>query len=119
LAARGSGCLTSIEPGKKLCQGGAFQEESPPNRLTFTFAWGEEGKPGFETLVTNSLPLASRLPAKERDGHRGGWTSAFDRLVEYSAVCEAVRGCKSRPIWPRYNAAPPLRRQRRSPAPLH
>jgi uncharacterized protein YndB with AHSA1/START domain len=44
--------LTSIKPGKKLCQGGAFQKASPPNRLTFTFAWGEEGKPGLETLVT-------------------------------------------------------------------
>ena len=91
LATPGSGYLTSIEPGKKLCQGGAFQEASPPNRLTFTFAWGEEGKPGLEILVT----LAN----------------AFDRLVEYSAVCEAVRGCKSRPIWPRYNTAAPFLRR--------
>jgi len=33
LATPGSGYLTSIEPGKKLCQGGAFQEASRPIAL--------------------------------------------------------------------------------------
>ena len=88
------GCLRSTENGKELWQGGVFREVVPPERIVFTFAWEEEGERGFETLVTVSFaeegektrmtfrqaPFSS---VAQRDGHRGGWTSSFDRLAEY------------------------------------
>ncbi len=88
------GCLLSIETGKELWQGGIFREVAPPSRLVFTFSWDEEGERGLETLVTvafteregKTLMTFRHAPfqsAKERDGHQGGWTSTFDRLVEY------------------------------------
>jgi uncharacterized protein YndB with AHSA1/START domain len=74
--------------------GGVFREVVAPERVVFTFAWDEEGERGLETLVTvtfaeeegktrmtfRQVPFQS---IEERDGHRGGWTSSFDRLAEY------------------------------------
>jgi uncharacterized protein YndB with AHSA1/START domain len=91
------GCLRSTESGKELWQGGVFREVVPPERIAFTFAWEEEGERGLETLVTVSFaeeggktemtfhqtPFQS---VAERDGHRGGWTSSFDRLAQYLAA---------------------------------
>jgi uncharacterized protein YndB with AHSA1/START domain len=88
------GCLRSIETRKELWQGGMFQEVAPPHRLSFTFAWEEEGERGLETLVTvvfaeqdgKTVMTFRHAPfrsIKERDGHRGGWTSTFDRLDKY------------------------------------
>jgi len=70
-----------------------FREVVPPERLVFTFAWEEEGERGIENLVTitfdgqngKTLMTFRQAPFQsdaERDGHRGGWTSAFDRLDE-------------------------------------
>ena len=73
-----------------------FREVTPPERVIFTFAWEEEGERGLETVVTLTfaeqdgktrmtfcqVPFQS---VEERDGHRGGWTSSFDRLEEYVA----------------------------------
>jgi uncharacterized protein YndB with AHSA1/START domain len=84
-------CLRSTEGGPDLWQGGVFREVVPPERLVFTFAWEEEGERGLETLVTVTLAEAGgktrmtfrQTPFqsdKERDGHRWGWNSAFDRL---------------------------------------
>ncbi len=86
--------LTSIETGQELWHGGVFREVAPPERLVFTFAWEEEGERGLETLVTVSFAEESgktrmtfrQVPfqsIEERDGHRGGWTSTFDRLDEH------------------------------------
>jgi uncharacterized protein YndB with AHSA1/START domain len=72
---------------------GVFREIVAPERLVFTFAWDEEGERGLETLVTitfaeqngKTLMTFRQIPfqsAEERDGHRGGWTSAFDRFDE-------------------------------------
>jgi uncharacterized protein YndB with AHSA1/START domain len=66
----------------------------------FTFAWDEEGERGLETLVTvtfaeqkgKTLMTFRQVPfqsVEERDGHRGGWTSSFDRLEDYVADLEA------------------------------
>jgi uncharacterized protein YndB with AHSA1/START domain len=88
------GCLRSAETGKELWHGGVFREVVPPYRLVFTFAWDEDGERGFETVVTvefaekdgKTLMTFRQAPfpsVKERDGHQGGWTSTFDRLVEY------------------------------------
>jgi uncharacterized protein YndB with AHSA1/START domain len=90
------GCLRSTESGKELRLGGMYREIVAPERVVFTFAWDEEGERGLETLVTltfaeeggktrmtfRQTPFQS---IEERDGHRGGWTSSFDRLEEYVA----------------------------------
>ncbi len=90
------GRLRSVESGQELPLGGVFREVVAPERLVFTFAWEEEGERGLETLVTvtfaeeggktrmtfRQVPFQS---VEERDGHRGGWSSSFDRLAEYVA----------------------------------
>ncbi|MDB5393764.1 MAG: polyketide cyclase [Rhodospirillales bacterium] len=87
-------CLRSPDTGGELWQGGVFRQIAPPGRLSFTFAWEEEGERGLPTLVTvnfadedgktrmefRQTPFQS---AVERDGHRYGWNSTFDRLADY------------------------------------
>jgi uncharacterized protein YndB with AHSA1/START domain len=91
-----SGRLRSIESGEELQLGGVFREIAAPERVVFTFAWDEEGERGLETLVTvtfaeqggKTLMTFRQVPfqsVEERDGHRGGWTSSFDRLEDYVA----------------------------------
>ena len=90
------GTLRSVEDGSELSHRGVFREVTAPERLVFTFAWDEEGERGLETLVTitfadqngKTLMTFRQIPfqsAEERDGHRGGWTSAFDRFDEQLA----------------------------------
>lgn len=87
-----NGRLCSAE-GVVLTHRGVFREVTKPERLVFTFAWDEEGERGLETIVTitftdqgdKTLMTFRQIPfqsAEERDGHRGGWTSAFDRFDE-------------------------------------
>ena len=90
------GCLVAVEDGKELWQGGVFREIDPPNLLSFTFAWEEDGERGLETLVTLTFEeegdrtrmTLRQTPFRslgERDGHGGGWSSTFDRLEEFLA----------------------------------
>ncbi len=85
------GKLRSIADGRELTHRGVFREVTPQERLVFTFAWDEEGERGLETLVTitfadqgnKTLMTFRQIPFQseaEREGHRGGWTSAFDRF---------------------------------------
>ncbi|MEP7086029.1 MAG: SRPBCC domain-containing protein [Gemmatimonadota bacterium] len=84
-----------------LWQGGVFKEITPPERVSYTFAWDEKssGMPGTETLVTLTFAdlgdrttltfTQSGFPSEsERDGHDGGWTSAFDKFDEYIATLD-------------------------------
>ncbi|MBA2686020.1 MAG: SRPBCC domain-containing protein [Gemmatimonadaceae bacterium] len=86
---------------KDLWQGGVFREVTPPERVSYTFAWeeGSDGMPGKETLVTldfADLGEKTRLTftqsgftsESERDGHDGGWNSAFDKLDDYVATLD-------------------------------
>lgn len=90
-------CLRATEGGRELWQHGVFREVVAPERLVFTFRWEEDGERGLETLVT--VTFASEGPKTrvtfrhapfqsdaERDGHRDGWTSSFDRLDEALAA---------------------------------
>jgi uncharacterized protein YndB with AHSA1/START domain len=98
---RWRGMLRPDDGGKDLWQGGTFREIRPPERVSYTFAWDDDrGKPGTETLVTidfEELGKQTRVrfhhtgfaSEEDRDGHRGGWNSTFDRLEEYIA---SVRG---------------------------
>lgn len=90
------GQLREVEDGRIRSHRGVFREVSVPERLVFTFAWDEEGERGLETLVTitfadqdeKTLMTFRQIPfqsAEERDGHHGGWTSAFDRFDEQLA----------------------------------
>jgi len=88
---RWRGCLRGVaNADDELWQGGEYREVVAPERLVFTFAW--DG--GMETLVTvifeelgdktrmifHQTPFAS---IEDRDGHNGGWNSAFDRLDDW------------------------------------
>ena len=90
------GCLKDTATGEDLWQGGEYREIVEPERLVFTFYWeGDDGKPENEMPIT--LTFAEEGPARtkmtmhqtdfrsieQRDGHRGGWTSTFDRLEEF------------------------------------
>jgi uncharacterized protein YndB with AHSA1/START domain len=83
-----------------LRQGGVVKEMRPPELLVYTFAWkprsavGLPDSPFEENVVTIRLeerggqtvmhftqaPFATE---SERDGHAGGWNSAFDRFAEF------------------------------------
>lgn len=87
-------CLKSTADGSLLWQGGINREITPPERLSFTFAWDHAGELGPETLVTITFAEQGSKTLMtfrqeifdsvgNRDGHRSGWTSAFDRLEEY------------------------------------
>jgi uncharacterized protein YndB with AHSA1/START domain len=90
-------CLTSTKEGEELWQSGVIREIQPPDRLVFTFTWDvEDGKPGQETVVTvtleedggGTLMTFRQSPfdsVENREGHRGGWSSSFDRLDEVLA----------------------------------
>lgn len=84
---------------KDLWQGGVFRDIKPPERVSYTFAWDEDdnGNPGNEMLVTltfEDLGSKTRLTFHQtgftsegqRDGHNGGWNSAFDKADEYLAT---------------------------------
>lgn len=90
-------CLTSPEDGRQLWQSGVNHEIVPPERLSFTFGWEDDGALGPETLVTITFEdLGGKTlmtfrqevfdTVENRDGHRGGWSSAFDRLDDYLAA---------------------------------
>jgi uncharacterized protein YndB with AHSA1/START domain len=89
-------CLVSTETGQTLWHHGVFREVVAPERLVFSFQWEEEGERGLETVVTVSfaeqggktLMTFQQAPFQsvaERDGHRGGWSSCFDRFDEQLA----------------------------------
>lgn len=87
-------CMRSPEGVDHWLEGG-YREIVKPERLVFTHAWLDAGKkPGKQTVVT--ITLADRGGKTEltlrqtgfasieaRDGHRFGWTSALDVLVDY------------------------------------
>jgi uncharacterized protein YndB with AHSA1/START domain len=82
------------ENGNELWQGGVYREIVQDQRLVFSFAWDEKGGRGPETTVTlNFVPKAENTimtlqqgtfeSISERDSHRTGWNSSFDRLADY------------------------------------
>lgn len=95
------GQLRFPDDGKMLSHKGVFREVVAPERLVFTFSWDEEGERGLETLVSvtfadqgeKTLMTFRQIPfqsAEERDGHRGGWSSAFDRFDEQLAQLQGM-----------------------------
>ena len=78
---------------KKDVSGGVYREIVAPERLVMTHGWEDaEGKLDASTLVTIALTERNGKTtmlfeqtgfedADTRDGHRDGWTEAFDALV--------------------------------------
>jgi uncharacterized protein YndB with AHSA1/START domain len=81
---------------------GTYREVVPPERLVFTYAWEDaDGHPGHEmhitvtfepqghqTLLTLRQTGFEDMP--ERDSHRGGWTSCFERFAGYMLATKAT-----------------------------
>lgn len=86
--------LKSTETGELLGHGGVYRDIVENRLLSFTFAWDrDEGNQ--DMLVTLTFEDAGKGKTKftlrqerfisvaERDGHNGGWNSAFDRLADF------------------------------------
>jgi uncharacterized protein YndB with AHSA1/START domain len=80
--------------GTEYSQHGVFREIVEPERLVFTFTWGDD--PDHEMLV--AVTFVERGAKTEmtfrqgvfrsvesRDSHEEGWSECFDRLREYLA----------------------------------
>ncbi len=74
---------------------GIYREVVAPERLVLTYAWEDDaGNPGHEMHITVTFEAQGRKTLltlrhtgfediPERDSHRGGWTSCFERFAEY------------------------------------
>jgi uncharacterized protein YndB with AHSA1/START domain len=73
---------------------GVYREIAPPRRLSFTWAWEENGARGHETIVEIEFLPAGRntrlvlrhsgfASAESRDKHSHGWGSSFDCLAKF------------------------------------
>jgi uncharacterized protein YndB with AHSA1/START domain len=81
--------------GMKFSSYGVFHEVVPPELLVFTHSFDFPGKPlGPATLVTLRFTDENGMTRltfhqgifdtlEDRDGHREGWSSAFDLIDEY------------------------------------
>jgi glutathione S-transferase len=80
------------EKGESYTVSGVYREIVPPRRLVLTWSWHQpDGSRGHETLVELSfdpspegtrMRLVQRLfeSADQRDSHRMGWQSSFNKL---------------------------------------
>ena len=73
---------------------GVYKEITPPSRLVFTHQWENNGKANHETVVAITLVeqgdktimtfhQTGFASEGSRDGHRGGWSEAFEKLAAY------------------------------------
>ncbi|BCJ90689.1 ATPase [Terrihabitans soli] len=86
--------LKSVETGELLAHSGVYRDIVKHKLISFTFIWDEDRGLG-DMLVTLTFEDAGKGRTKftlrqepfatvmERDGHNGGWNSAFDRLEEH------------------------------------
>lgn len=90
--------LRALDGSTELWQNGVYREIEAPKKLAFTFVWEGNmgGTPPNETFVSilfEDTGGKTRMTFKQfifdtvqnRDGHNGGWNSAFDRLGDYLA----------------------------------
>ena len=102
------GLIPGCEQMAYLRQGGVTREIKPPELLVYTFAWEDRSSVGLgespfkESLITvrfeergkqtvmhfHQAPFATE---SERDGHNGGWNSAFDRFAEFMNASQPNR----------------------------
>ena len=96
-----------------LGQGGTILEVKPPELLKYTFGWDSRASVGLgdgpkENVITirfeakgdrtvmhfHQAPFATE---SERDGHNGGWNSAFDSFAEYILQVQPERDPEETP----------------------
>lgn len=92
----------------QMGQGGTILEFDPPRLLKYTFAWDDRkcvglGESPFkENVVTVELKEQGRKTVMtftqgpfetegERNGHNGGWNSAFDKFAEFMLAEQPYR----------------------------
>jgi uncharacterized protein YndB with AHSA1/START domain len=93
LRAGGKWRMGMTRKGEDHISGGVYRQISRPDRLAMTHAWENGGQLSAETLVTITLSERGKntemvfeqtgfADAATRDGHRLGWTEAFDALSD-------------------------------------
>ncbi|MCL4678306.1 MAG: SRPBCC domain-containing protein [Alphaproteobacteria bacterium] len=87
-------CLRSPE-GVDYWLRGVYKIIDRPRKLVFTHVWDDvNGQPGTETLVTVTFEdqgggtkmtfmQEGFNSIESRDGHEGGWSEAFENLIEH------------------------------------
>ncbi len=95
--------ITSQETGDSWFNG-VYRTITPHTALAFTFTWNNTGpSAGIETLITltfeerdgrtiQTFHQAPFLNEERRDSHRGGWTSAFEKLGRHLCSVAAKAG---------------------------
>ena len=91
--------LHATNGSEDLWQSGVYREIDEPRKIAFTFIWEGMvgGTPPRETFVSIELEDTggkTRMTLRQflfdtvsnRDGHRRGWDSSFDRLDQYLAT---------------------------------
>lgn len=85
-------CLRGKESGTEWWMQGEFREISPPDRIVLTHVWDDvDRRPDVDSVITVDFEdLGGRtrmhfhqvrfVSVEERDSHRGGWNSCFNRL---------------------------------------
>ena len=88
--------------GTVLTKRGVYREVVAPERLVFTYAWGDaDGNLGHEMRITVTFEAQGHQTlltlrqtgfegVPEHDSHRGGWTSCFERFGEYMLTMKAT-----------------------------
>lgn len=115
--------LRSIHTGPDLAQRGVYKEIVKNEKLVFSFAWGRDHTAGAgemavsvvfsdvgqgKTKKTKMTLTQTLLPsAVEREGHRYGWSSTFDRLDAHLRALLRGMGVRDRDIRRRTNFAYP------------
>lgn len=88
-------CLRGKDSGTEWWMQGEFQEMIAPERIVMTHVWDDVARrPGVDSVITVSFEdLGQRtrmhfhqvrfVSVFERDDHRGGWGSCFNRLQQW------------------------------------
>ena len=94
------GFVPAVQQMVTLHQGGVVQEIKPPELLVYSFAWRDAGDIGLTdkdvqemTVIVHFAEKGKKtvmtftqgpfLSEKARDGHNGGWNSAFDKFADF------------------------------------
>lgn len=115
--------LRSIDAGPDIAQRGTYKEIVKNEKLVFAFVWGDTHPAGGGEMVvtirfsdvgsgkakqTKMVFTQTLLPSlAERDGHRYGWSSTFDRLDAHLRTQLRGLGVKDRETRRRTNFAYP------------
>jgi uncharacterized protein YndB with AHSA1/START domain len=115
--------LRSIHTGPDIAQRGVYKEIVKNEKLVFAFVWGDTHPAGGGEMVvtirfsdvgsgkakqTKMIFAQTLLPSvAERDGHRYGWSSTFDRLDAHLRALLREKGVQGRETSRRTNFAYP------------